>query len=884
MTNSHLLFDEDDQGLDQLESKTPQNSLQRGRNFVSLYRVHFLLFLACAIVALAVFELHSLVHDAHLHQIRYELRHLPLGLALAALGFTGLSFLSLSGQEFFALRSIGHPLSYRRAALGSLIAQSISHSTGFNLFVGGGLRVRYYLRLGLTFGETAAVQLAFSGSFGLAMCMLLGGAMLLDTQVFSTALHLSSALTRAIGGAAIASGIAILVASARRNHLTILGHEFRLPGSAALIWQTLFSACDLLFFTYALHVLLPAHLGVSYPGLLGIVLLAISLGVASNVPGGLGVFESVVLALVAPSPALLPATISGLLAFRAIYYLLPLLLGAALAAWFELLRQHENIKRLTKGATKFSAPMMPFIFGLLTYLCGLILLFSGALPVAQHRLVHVEHTTPLILIESSHFFASVFGAVLLVLARELMRRKAAAWGLTMLFLALGALATLIKGLNVEEAAVLIVVALLLYPCHKQFYRKSRLGSEPLSLLWSLSFIIAIGATAWLFFFAYKYVQYDSSLWWQFALEGAASRSMRATVAGAIVLVLLTFGSFFWMPKRRPPVATPDDWNAALEIVQKSTQASAHLALTAGKSFFFSQEKDAMLMYGVFRGSWIVMGDPIGPQDKWRDLIWDFRSLVDRYGGRTIFYEISTRTLPLFLDVGLQLVKLGEQARVDLKHFSLLGKDRAPQRNAQSRASREGITFEVIDPAAVAGVADQLKVVSDSWLDARNAREKGFSLGSFDAKYLSQCPVALVRYEGRIVAFANLWLGANREECAVDLMRYEANAPKITMDFLFTELLLWAQVNKFQWFDLGMAPLSGLPDHVLAPMWSKLGRLAVRHGGLFYGFAGLRAFKNKFDPMWQERYLAYPPGTFVRSITDVVGLISGYTPTSVSHHK
>ncbi|MGV8997467.1 MAG: bifunctional lysylphosphatidylglycerol flippase/synthetase MprF [Parvibaculaceae bacterium] len=884
MSNNDTLFEAAEPLEDTPDRSSFEKLLHTTLGLMRKYRWHLSVIFAFAIVALASLELHNLAHEVHLHQIRRELMHLPIDSALIALAFTVLSFLSLSGQEFLALRSIGRPLSFPRAALGSFIAQSISHSTGFNLFVGGGLRARYYLRLGLTFSETAAVQIAFSGSFALAMCILLGGAMLLDTQVFAGAMHLSYILTKVVGGVAVASGIAVLIASASGKHLTVLGYDFKLPPAGALIGQTLFSACDLLFLTFALHVLLPSDLGVSYFGLLGIVLLAISLGVASNVPGGLGVFESVVLALVTPSPAVLPAVISSLLAFRVIYYFLPLLLGAALAAWSELLQQRKNITRLTKGAVSFSAPMMPFIFGMLAYLCGLILLFSGAMPAVPHRLIHVGNAAPLILIESSHFFASVFGAVLLVLARELTRRKASAWSLTMIVLGLGAIATLIRGLNVEEAAVLILVSLLLYPCREQFYRKSRLGSEPLSLFWSLGFLVAIGAAAWLFFFAYKHVQYSNSLWWQFALEGTASRSMRATVAGAIVLVLLTFASFFHTPKRQPKETTADDWGLALRIVQKSTQASAHLALTTGKSFFFSESRDAMLMYGKFRGSWIVMGDPIGPQDKWRDLVWDFCSLVDQYGGRVVFYEVSTKTLPLFLDVGLQLVKLGEQARVDLAHFSLLGKARGPQRNAQSRALREGMTFQVIAPAEVADVVDQLKIVSDSWLDARNAREKGFSLGSFDEKYLSQCPVALVKYEGRIVAFANLWPSANGEECAVDLMRYERNAPKVTMDYLFTELLLWAQANKFHWFDLGMAPLSGLPDHLLAPMWSKLGRFAVRYGGQFYGFAGLRSFKDKFDPIWQERYLAYPPGTFARTITDVVGLISGYAPANSDKRK
>lgn len=227
-----------------------------------------------------------------------------------------------------------------------------------------------------------------------------------------------------------------------------------------------------------------------------------------------------------------------------------------------------------------------------------------------------------------------------------------------------------------------------------------------------------------------------------------------------------------------------------------------------------------------------------------------------------------------LEIGLQIVKLGEQARIDLKKFSLVGKVRGPQRNAQGRAIREGITFSILRAGEASSVIDELKIVSDTWLQARNAREKGFSLGSFNPQYLDEFPIAVARFKGRIVAFANIWLSADKNECSVDLMRFESDAPKVTMDFLFTEMLLWAQAEGYAWFDLGMAPLSGLPSHRLAPLWSKLGQFAVRYGGHFYSFAGLRDFKDKFAPSWQDRYLAYPSGTFARVLNDVVSLISG----------
>ncbi|MGH7287419.1 MAG: phosphatidylglycerol lysyltransferase domain-containing protein [Myxococcota bacterium] len=134
---------------------------------------------------------------------------------------------------------------------------------------------------------------------------------------------------------------------------------------------------------------------------------------------------------------------------------------------------------------------------------------------------------------------------------------------------------------------------------------------------------------------------------------------------------------------------------------------------------------------------------------------------------------------------------------------------------------------------------------------------------------------MVRREGRIVAFANVLAGDAREEFTVDLMRYDQDAPACVMEFLFTELILWGQVQGFRWFSLGVAPLSGFERHRLAPLWSRLGALLFRYGEHFYNFQGLRTFKDKFDPVWEPRYLASPGGfTLPLVLTHVSTLIAG----------
>jgi phosphatidylglycerol lysyltransferase len=284
------------------------------------------------------------------------------------------------------------------------------------------------------------------------------------------------------------------------------------------------------------------------------------------------------------------------------------------------------------------------------------------------------------------------------------------------------------------------------------------------------------------------------------------------------------------------------------------------------------------MYQVSGRSWIALGDPVGPDDHHEDLAWAFLELVDQYDGRPVFYEISDEHLSVFVDLGLTLSKLGEEAHVPLEGFSLQGSQRAELRQAVNRATRAGASFEIATARDLPAVMTQLRRVSDNWLARKSTAEKRFSLGAFSEAYIGKFDCALVRVGGEIVAFANLWTAPAGGELSVDLMRYDERAPKGVMDYLFTELMLWGVANGYRWFNLGMAPLAGLEARPLAPLWPRLGNLVFSHGENFYNFEGLRNYKAKFDPQWRPRYLACPGGWshLTAALFDAARLVSGGT--------
>ena len=224
---------------------------------------------------------------------------------------------------------------------------------------------------------------------------------------------------------------------------------------------------------------------------------------------------------------------------------------------------------------------------------------------------------------------------------------------------------------------------------------------------------------------------------------------------------------------------------------------------------------------------------------------------------------------------MALLKIGEVARVNLAEFTLEGPARSGLRQAQKRGARDGLEFSVVPAAEVPALLPALGAVSDEWLASKHSHEKGFSLGRFDAAYLSHFDCAVLRKEGAVVAFANLWRSGDGSELSIDLMRYRQGASKMLMDALFVQLFLYGKVQGYQWFSLGAAPLSGLADHPLASTWDRVGTFIYRQGDEFYNFSGLRAFKQKFDPVWTPQYLACPGGlSLTRALADVTVLIAG----------
>jgi phosphatidylglycerol lysyltransferase len=526
-----------------------------------------------------------------------------------------------------------------------------------------------------------------------------------------------------------------------------------------------------------------------------------------------------------------------------------------------------------KGALFAAAP---WTAALATAAAGVMLLASGARPSEPYRFMRLVEITPVLLIEISHFASSVAGLVLVMLAFGLRARLDAAWGATMATLLAAAPLALLKGFNWEEAAVLLGLAVLLAPFHGAFPRNARLSRMEVTPGWLLSAACAVLGAGLLGLWSFQHADYAGEPWWKVMVDADAARAIRAWAGAA--LALFAFGLWrLLVSAATPPVVGEADPKFARvrAILAKAEVAEpgSNLALLGDKRFLFSASGDSFLMFGVRGRSWVALGGPVGRRDERLELLWRFRELADSHAARPGLYGLTVDDLPDIVELGFSIQKVGESAAVPLETFSVEGRRRGNLRRAWRKAAEEGASFEIVQGEALAPLLPTLQAISDEWLTHHAGGEKAFSMGSFRPTYVGQFPVAVVRFDGRPVAFASLWTTAARSAFSMDLMRYADEAPKNIMDYLFVELIAWGRAQGYEAFEFGMAPLAGLEDRPLAPMMSRVGNLLFERGEEIYNFQGVRRYKDKYDPVWQSRYIAAPHKWTIPLLLADVGLLS-----------
>lgn len=534
-------------------------------------------------------------------------------------------------------------------------------------------------------------------------------------------------------------------------------------------------------------------------------------------------------------------------------------------------------------------PRRPWVTAGLMACMGIVNLLSAVTPSLPARVAWWQHLISFELRHAAHVFAALSGFFLLILASALLRRKRVAWSLALGMLALSIVFNIAKGFDYEESIFAALLIFLLISSRRIYTARSdqpSIAQGVRSLLAALLFTLAYG-TAGFFLLDRAYsVHFD--------LPAAALQTLRVFFLqdDAGVIPLTRFGRFFTdsidligvstqlyalLMLLRPIIlrgAPSTDQQRQLArsiLVGHASSSLASFTLLADKSYCFSPSNQSFIAYVPKGRGAIALGDPIGPPEDRIHVIRGFQHICRLNDWIPAFYQTRPELLALFESLGFSALKIGEEAMVDLSSFTIKGKAGQDFRSASNRLHKLGHRIEGLSPPLAPDQLRELRAVSDEWLSMMHGSEKRFSLGWFDDATLRQSRVVVVRdADGRITAFANIVPYSPQGEVTIDLMRHRRTVVPGTMDALLVFLIHSFKEQGYARFSLGLSALSGVGDDRASPAIEKAIHYLYTHMNRFYGFEGLRAYKAKFKPRWEPRYLVF--AGYANLMQTVVALI------------
>lgn len=294
-----------------------------------------------------------------------------------------------------------------------------------------------------------------------------------------------------------------------------------------------------------------------------------------------------------------------------------------------------------------------------------------------------------------------------------------------------------------------------------------------------------------------------------------------------------------------------------------------------KHYFFNHSGESMLAYHVYRGVALCLSDPVGNKNTFEGLITEFKNLCFNNDWQPAFVHINNKTKELLEINSFSTQKLGEEAIVNIENFNLNVMKTKYFRQINNKFSKKEHSFELLEPPHHPDLIKRLKEISDQWLDRGSRAERGFAMGYFDEEYLQMCNLAVIRDGAKTVqAFANIIPAEfDKLEATYDLLRYSENSLGNINDYLLIRLTDKLGDLGYERINLGFCPLVGLDDVDIdkRSLIDRVLKFAYANGDRFYSFTGLFRFKNKYQPNWESRYMAYTKGLpgFSRGISAVI---------------
>lgn len=466
----------------------------------------------------------------------------------------------------------------------------------------------------------------------------------------------------------------------------------------------------------------------------------------------------------------------------------------------------------------------------------------------------------------------VIGFFLLMLTRGLARGKRGAWRVASILLLMSTLIHILSGGQVLPTAGTGALVLLFIACSRCFQARS---DPPSVRRGSVALIVGLGVvflyTVYGLFTLYD--QFEAPID-RIGIGAFLNRifahthlyltpGTQAFVFGrAVPLLCLSVVIYGIVMVLRPVAAvifpTEQQQEAVVSLARHYGKNSiSYFALEVGKAYFFSSSGKTVISYVLEGNVAVVAGDPIGPEEELLAAIREFLAYCQEQDWRVVFWQVRDVTLDLYRAAGLHMLKIGEDAIVNTRTFTLAGKAMANVRASAKRAEKEGLRVvfwrgQVRDIDQLA----QMEQISRSWLARKGGSEMGFSMGRFDPCGDSEQVYALaVDPENRVHAFVTFIPIYGRNGWGLDLMRRAEYAAPGTMERLLAGSIEHLGNEGADIVSLGLAPLSDVNCASHTFIGDSIDFL-TQHFGNPTRNRSLFNFKKKFQPCWESRYLIY----------------------------
>ena len=617
---------------------------------IKRYIRHLPALLGVGLLLGAIYVVQREFRNLRLDDIAAAVHAIPRRALVLSFLWTVLSYGVLTFYDRLGTIYAGHKVSYARAAFASFCAYALSHNLGFAAVSGAAVRYRLYAHWGLTPVEIAKTVAFCSLTFGLGG-MVLGGAILfLEPRAIPFfGEHLPFWVMYAFGVLLWTIVAAYVTLSKVFGTVRMFGHLVELPGWRMAVVQVLLATVDVAVTASIFYALLPAAPGLTWLRFLGVYVASYTAGLAANLPGGIGVFDTAM--LLGLSPWLdAPHIVGAILVFRLYYYIIPLFLAGGLFASNEVLVRGGTMFRSVQSIGRWSEPdfAVAAVTGAVA-LCGVLLLSLGVIaPMPDFSWIDPDLAD--IATQAGQFVPSLIGAALMVLAIGLSQRVNLAWGATMVMLMAGAAFTVAQGERLWIAGVLVVATMLVAPFRSCFYRHARLLSGPLQASTAVPLFALIVCVLALAAFE-RHVRFLSdNSWWEIVLSRDVPNSLRATVALTVALALIATwrlirpGRVRWLP-----------WSAETRL-RLATLGGRPPASADG--VVWGEADLAGIPFRRCGRILLGLGDPAGPESDRVSAIWRLRDLAQQEGLDPAVWRAGAGLLKIYGDLGLTALPLG----------------------------------------------------------------------------------------------------------------------------------------------------------------------------------------------------------------------------------